>query len=290
MSTSRQPMVAPINPYGVIDPVVSLLAEQVAEELKNPTTKAEPKVPVPKTRKYLFRTRPGTVRKLKLRIPAFPDAIRYIDEPQRGKGKYGEDFYRRWEHKYGKQALEAYEDMKQAIGGVYIEFTEVANAHQCYYETDNEAVADFIRSVIATGRQPHLYEETAGQTLRSKYTDALFDDTEQGRQQLYMHDLAYERAVRDIATAQASEPQGTPKDVFSPEDMELITALLQKHRDEQAAAFEAEQGDLVEQMRTVEDVANRPVPDAVTPIEAAVTPAPTRRRSTTSRPPRNKKE
>lgn len=276
----------PINPYRVNDPLVAILNEQIAEETRNPTTIPERVAAVSASRKYLFRTRPGTVRKLKIRIPMLPDSVRNIDDPTRGRRNYGQEFAEKYAKMYSAEQRDVFAELVDRIGDVYIEFTEVARKHQCFYETDDPMIADFIRSVIAGGKVPHLYEDTGGQWVRSRYTEDLFPQTPDGLHQLYIHDLAYEKALASVQQQTAPQPepaQVTTHDLeaFFGADVGLIQELLAKHVAEQ----QAEGAKLDAELQDVESVGTNPPPTVTAEVTEKPKP-PARSRSTTARKPR----
>lgn len=226
-----------VNPaHGTIsDPILAILNAQLEEARKNPE-KALEAVELHSTKKFVFRTKPNTIRNLELRIPGLPESERNKEEVGTRK-HYGAEFARIYARKYSQDDLDAYEELTNRVGSPYISFTVVPQRHECYYETDDEMVADFIRNVIASGRQPYLYEDRGIQYIRSRYTDAIFPDTPDGKQQLYVHDLAYERAVRDIATrtdeavlAAAETPASTPAPTLPAVPSPVPAATPQRNR------------------------------------------------------------
>ena len=84
--------------------------------------------------------------------------------------------------------------MRDRIGSHRIRFRRIGLGQGCVYQTTDPVIADYIRSLIPTGQINGLYEDyQQSSPLRSKYTDKLFPNTEQGRIALGAYDLAIER-------------------------------------------------------------------------------------------------
>jgi hypothetical protein len=165
------------------------LAQTYATQIEN----AEPEQPLaPKNiktnKKFIFRTRPRTVRQMSIHIPGVPliPVNKYS-----GNDMYRDHYTRRYEQRYTEEERSLFSRLRDKIGRSYLTFTPVAKAHECYYETDDAEVAQFIRNWIKTNNDPYVYESTENMPLRSLYTDATFPNTEAGRRALYEHDLAY---------------------------------------------------------------------------------------------------
>lgn len=216
MSVSQPPRVK-INPTmhnptmsQINDPVVKLLNDQIAEALKNPE-KALEMVDLHSSKKFVFRTRPNTVRQLQIRIPGLPESERNKEEVGTRKN-YGAEFEKIYKRRHTAEQADYYEELVNRVGDMYITFTTIPQRHECFYETDDEMVADFIRDRIMSGKQPYLFEDRGVQYVRSRYTEALFADNEEGRQQRYIHDTAYERAIKDQVAKLQAEPVTTEPD------------------------------------------------------------------------------
>lgn len=222
------------NPVGTLDdPILKMLGEQIAEAAKNPV-QALAELDLHSTKKFTFRTRQNTVRQVRLRIPGLPESVRNRTDFGNSKN-YGAEFERIYQKRYDKEKLAKFEALQDAVGGdLYIEFTPIPQRHECFYETDNDLIADFIRDYIVKNPGCHIYEDRGIQYIRSRWTDQLFPDTEVGRADLYAHDLAYERALRAEAEA---------------EIIRLEQAVMQEN-----AATEPD------------PVATEPIADAVTPV------------------------
>lgn len=151
--------------------------------------------PIRTAAKYVFRTKPRTVRQLSIHIPGVPliPVHKYSDKPE-----YREHYLKRYTDKYSTEERAFFESVREKVGHAYVTFTPVAKAHECYYETNDPVIAQFIREWIRREKNPYVYESTENMPLRSLYTDATFPNTEEGRRKLYEHDLAYQQAQLEV--------------------------------------------------------------------------------------------
>lgn len=127
-----------------------------------PPPSVEPSAPItpatiPAERKYIFRSRPGTVAKKRIRIPATPPPGR--DETEQ-RYAYICDRYAK---KYGS-ALAGFEKLVEVNGGWYVDFTTVLvrladgkQTRECYFQTDDEDLAAFVRTQLQ--RDGRFYED-----------------------------------------------------------------------------------------------------------------------------------
>jgi hypothetical protein len=87
-----------------------------------------------------------------VRIPGVPNC----------KTDTEEAFYRRkYEEKYGKTERARFERIAKAVGNLTISFTAIDRKQECYFATDNIDVATYLRSKIADGTLPQVYEDAA---------------------------------------------------------------------------------------------------------------------------------
>jgi hypothetical protein len=163
-----------------------------------------------RTGRYMFRTRAGTTEQVSIFLPT-------ITNDQLLDDKLSKVWQQRYERKYGAAGVDAYEALKTEIGSHRIKFTRIHPGQMkgCYWGTDSEMAADFLRVIIKGGKIDGLYEDFKDSAkLRSRYTETLFENTETGRKQLADHDLAIERAVREseriVAKASVTEPLDAP--------------------------------------------------------------------------------
>lgn len=156
----------------------------------DPETPLAPKA-ISTSKRFIFRTKPRTVRQMSIHIPGVPmiPVGKYSD-----KEDYRNHYTKRFEKKYTEEQRASYERIREKVGRGFITFTPVAKAHECYYETDDPEIAEFIRDYIRSSNDPYVYESVENMPLRSLYTDATFPNTEAGRRQLYEHDLNYSAA------------------------------------------------------------------------------------------------
>ena len=175
---------------------VAAVNDALAQTYLTQMQDAEPEKPLaPKAirteKRFIFRTKPRTVRQMSIHIPGVPliPVNKYADKPD-----YREHYVRRYTSKYSPEEQELFERIREKVGRPYITFTPVAKAHECYYETDDPEIAQFIRDWVKKTKDPYVYESTENMPLRSLYTDKTFPNTEDGRRRLYEHDLAYQQA------------------------------------------------------------------------------------------------
>lgn len=181
--------------HSTADEIVAIndeLANLYITQIQN----AEPEKPLaPKSintsKRFIFRTKPRTVRQMSIHIPGVPliPVGKYSDREE-----YRNHYAKRYEKKYTEEQRQMYERIREKVGRSFITFTPVAKAHECYYETDDPEIAQFIREYIHNQKDPYVYESVENMPLRSLYTDATFPNTEEGRRQLYEHDLKYSAA------------------------------------------------------------------------------------------------
>ncbi len=202
--TMHNPTVGQIN-----DPVVKILNDQIAKALENPEAALE-LVDLHSSKKFVFRTRPNTVRQLQIRIPGLPESERNKEEVGTRKN-YGAEFEKIYKRRHTEDEAAHYDELVNRVGDMYITFTTIPQRHECFYETDDVLIADFLRDRIASGKQPYLFEDRGVQYVRSRYTEALFADNEKGQQERYLHDTAYERAIKDLAVKNQAAPEPAKK-------------------------------------------------------------------------------
>lgn len=177
-----------------IQQINDFVADAFIRDLANPQP-----VPViapaelPRTQKFMFRTRPGTTRNAQIRIPVLSNQARFGTDEARVRQNI-----KAYERRTTPEQRAEYEDLVARIGGLYIKFTPVPRKQECYYETDDPVVAGFLREHVKKQTVKGLYEDFGTRHLRSLYTDAIFPNTETGRAALAAHDLAIEQ---EMATA-----------------------------------------------------------------------------------------
>lgn len=158
----------------------------------------EPEVPqqpaeIERISRFVFRTKPGTVRSQRLRIPGVPQVPvgRYLDKPE-----YRDHLVARYEKKYTAEQRATHERVREKVGGYFIEFTHLPRKQECVFQTDDDEVAQFIRDAVKESGNPFVYESVEAMKLRSMYTDATFPNTPEGQAALYAHDLDYQRKLK----------------------------------------------------------------------------------------------
>lgn len=151
--------------------------------------------------RFIFRTKAGTTEQTSIFLPV-------ITQKQMVDDKFAKAWALRYERKYGKGGVEAYEELR-AIVGHRIKFTRIDPARHmgCQYQTNNDMVADFLRMVVASGEIPGLYEDFAlSAKIRSQYDDTLFENSEKGRAELAIHDTKYIKAFERMKGASVPAP------------------------------------------------------------------------------------
>lgn len=190
-----------INPFSINDPVVNMLREQIAEAALKPEPERAP-FSLRRTQAYLWRSKPGTLRKAKIKIPGIPASVATIDTFHGIKEirDYGAKFQKIFDRKHTPELRAMFEAAREANGGQdYISFTELSQTFECYYETDSEAIATFMRWYLDSHPKvgQYIYEDLGIQMLKSRYTTDEFPNTEAGRQRLFAHDRAFEKALAE---------------------------------------------------------------------------------------------
>jgi hypothetical protein len=140
--------------------------------------------------KYVFRTKPGTVRSQRIRIPGVPAVPvgRYLDKPE-----YRDHLRARYEGRYPASERELHDRVREKVGGFFIEFTHLPRKQECVFQTDDDEVAQFVRDTVKASGNPYVYESVEAMPLRSLYTEKTFPNTPDGQAALYAHDLEYRR-------------------------------------------------------------------------------------------------
>lgn len=106
--------------------------------------------------RHVYRSRPGTHRRILHQLPMPPEEARYGDEK-----RYRFDM-RRWQQLVARQwypdltpeaaakKLTAYLDqVRDALGDTQLKFTHVARHQECYFVTNDDTVAGYIDRLIA---------------------------------------------------------------------------------------------------------------------------------------------
>jgi hypothetical protein len=111
-------------------------------------------------RKHYFRTDPGH-RVGRIRIPGAFDS--YSQDVGREDGKTPiHDFYQRlYEKNYPDPATRAlHEAVRDANNGEwFITFDRIPNKFEGFLETDSDVLAEYVRSLMASGQLPYVYED-----------------------------------------------------------------------------------------------------------------------------------
>lgn len=147
-----------LTPLYVEQELRSELASQRARMLRDPA-EAVPPVDLGLPHKYIFRTKPGMFRGAivhTLDVPPDEFQLNTTDEKKIA-------FYlKRWEKKHsGKGEKERYASLVEKLGGKNIRFTRVPGAKECFFATDDQEVADYIRDLIRDqrGEFAYVYEQ-----------------------------------------------------------------------------------------------------------------------------------
>lgn len=188
------------------DFVINSYFEQLAITQPEPV---KPSAVITQTKKYLFRTRPGTNRSLSIRIPGVP-----IQERLKVKNdvKIGDLAVKQYEKQFTQDERAIHEQVREALDGeYYIRFIKVPGRHECYFETSSEIVAAWIRDGISKRNQRgyesflHVFEDVGDLFVRSKYTEDLFPGTADGLRAMAAHDAIHERMVAQAKQDAAAE-------------------------------------------------------------------------------------
>jgi hypothetical protein len=148
--------------------------------------------------KYLFRARPGTYSEM--RVPLDIRLGEQYLRSDRAQKSYDRAYDMR--HDEGEQDLIQY--VYDTLQSPFIEFTPTPNLKECWFGTDDEKIALFLRRMIESGKGAlglHFYEERPLATV--KIGGLEFPDTEVGW-------MAARRAhiADDDAPVEAEAPSG----------------------------------------------------------------------------------
>jgi hypothetical protein len=130
----------PLNGGDGGDPVADLLAEQLTDPLLNKAVNWAAAVLTDVRGVYQFRSKPG-YRGVVLTIPA---PVEY-DEDDPRKERQARAFKRKYPGTEGMKQVKALTKLVDENGGRQIAFKPVQGKFECHYETDNAAIAAFIR-------------------------------------------------------------------------------------------------------------------------------------------------
>jgi hypothetical protein len=130
----------PLNGGDGGDPVADLLAGQLTDPLLNKAVTWTAAMLTDVRGVYQFRSKPG-YRGVVLTIPA---PVEY-DEDDPRKERQARAFKRKYPGTEGMKQVKALTKLVDENGGRQIIFTPVQGKFECHYETDNAAIAAFIR-------------------------------------------------------------------------------------------------------------------------------------------------
>jgi len=120
-------------------------AARAADWKSQDEARSQPMVPLNTGAKYVFRSKPGTLRGFAVRVPRFPDEFDFKDEKQRQR--HEKAYARRRERKGGDEGYDL-ENVRNAVGGDYIRFKFIPGNETrqttCYYATSDEDVYRFL--------------------------------------------------------------------------------------------------------------------------------------------------
>lgn len=136
---------------------MALMTSQRLELLRHPQTE----YPADLTRgeRYIFRTRPGTVKALVHQMDLIPDGY---------EGKHADFYLRRWEKRNpDKKQVAVMKAVRDAVGSSAIKFIRIQRKNECYFATDNPVVAGYLRALVEakTGDFQYVYEENGASVV-----------------------------------------------------------------------------------------------------------------------------
>lgn len=108
--------------------------------------------------KYLFRSKPGTYPRMTVKIPALPEQFRDRDQRETEVAKY--------KQRFDEKQRKTLEHVRTVMNGNFIHFTPTPRG-ECFFATDDDKVADFLKSLLHSGREPwtKFYLELPGRTV-----------------------------------------------------------------------------------------------------------------------------
>lgn len=117
---------------------------------RQPETSVAPKT-LNRTEKYVFRTRVRTVRGLVHYIDVRPEGLDEDDAAVRHRLKRWDFHHKDDAKKYGKDWPALVQRVYDKIGGPKLEFVPIYHAFECFYATNDDDIAAYIRHFMARG-------------------------------------------------------------------------------------------------------------------------------------------
>lgn len=141
--------------------------------------------------KHIYRTKPGTYRRVRHNLPMCPEEAAFGDEKtyRFAKRRWDVLVAQRWfpelERDKAAERLAAYLDtVRTALGDTKIKFTTVPRHQECYFVTNDDVVAGYLDALIAreAGEFREVYKEHKARLVVGMGTDKAeaFPNTELG--------------------------------------------------------------------------------------------------------------
>lgn len=169
------------RPYPTVNnETLELLRQQQQELLRNGGERVEPPAELNRPERFIFRSQPRTFRRIVHQLD-LPPEVEENDDTVVGRQK--RFLLRTWQRRHKADPTGDAERLgyvAEQVGGSVIAFREVARKWECWFATDDEQVAGYLRGLVTNkvGEFAHVYEQNG--TARVVVGDTAFPNTEMG--------------------------------------------------------------------------------------------------------------
>lgn len=188
-STSPVKPLAPSAPL-ISDAVRAQLAQERRRLAADPSVRHVP-AELSFGARHVYRTRPGTYRRVRHNLPMCPDEATYGDEKayrfalRRWKVLVAQSWFPDLPREEAADKLAAYlETVRDALGDTKLKFTTVPRHQECYFVTNDDVVAGYLDQLIerGIGEFAQVYKEHKARLVVGAGTDKAeaFPNTELG--------------------------------------------------------------------------------------------------------------
>lgn len=156
---------------------------------------------------YLFRSKPGSHRRISHTLPMRPEEATYGDEKQ------FRFMDRRWQvlvaepwmkplypdlsrAEWADKMAEMLEELRDEIGGTRIKFSRITGRNECFLPTNNDKLATYIRRLMADGKGEFRDVYEVNPRVRLVVGDQAFPNTESGKRLALKY--AEEQGIEEI--------------------------------------------------------------------------------------------
>ena len=126
------------------------LRQRELQAVRTPELETPP-APLRRTEKYVFRTWPRTCRVLVHWINTRPEGLDETDPKERAKLRRWDFWQKKDITLYGEEWPRLVQRVYEEIGGNTLAFHPIGRKYECFYATNNEDVANYIRHFMKHG-------------------------------------------------------------------------------------------------------------------------------------------